>query len=78
MPDLGHLMWGVTVASLVGTVANIYKRRWCFAVWFFTNCLWTVYDLSIQAWAQAALMAVYTALAVHGWFHWGRKPGGSE
>ena len=27
--------WAVTAASIVGTVANIYKKRWCFIVWLF-------------------------------------------
>ncbi len=63
-------MWVVTVASLVGTVANIYKRRWGFAVWFVTNLAWTGYDAWLGAWPQAALMAVYAGLAVWGWAKW--------
>ncbi len=64
------LFWLVTAASLVGTVANIYKRRWCFAVWLVTNLAWTGYDLYLSAYPQAALMAVYAALSVWGWFSW--------
>jgi nicotinamide riboside transporter PnuC len=66
-------MWAVTAASIVGTVANIYGKRWCFAVWMVTNSLWTVYDMYKCAYPQAALMAVYTALAVWGWCKWQRK-----
>lgn len=29
--------WLVTTASIVGAVANIYKRRWGFAVWLCAN-----------------------------------------
>lgn len=65
-------MWVVTVTSIVGTVANIYKRRWCFGVWLVTNSLWTAYDVWLGAWAQAALMAVYTGLAVWGLIQWRR------
>lgn len=61
------------VASLVGTVANIHHRRWCFAVWGVSNAAWCLYDLHKTAYPQAALMAVYFGLAVWGWFAWGRK-----
>jgi nicotinamide riboside transporter PnuC len=66
------MMWFVTVASLIGTIANIYKRRWCFIIWFFTNVSWTIYDIYIHAYAQATLMGIYAALAVHGWIKWGK------
>jgi hypothetical protein len=68
--NAGVLMWVVTAASLVGTVANIYQRRWCFWVWLVTNALWAVYDCWLGAWAQAALMATYTVLAVWGLARW--------
>ena len=71
---IGNLMWAVTLASLGGTIANIYKRRWCFWVWLFTNALWTAYDLWLGAWAQAALMGTYTVLAVWGLIRWKRLP----
>jgi hypothetical protein len=56
-----HLMWLVTAASIVGTVANVYRRRWCFAVWLVTNVLWCVYDVAIGAYPQAALMAGFSS-----------------
>ena len=69
-------MWIVTVASLIGTVANIYKRRWCFYVWGATNALWATYDFWIGAAAQGTLMCVYFALSIWGLYHWraGTKP----
>jgi nicotinamide riboside transporter PnuC len=67
---LNHLTWLVTLAALVGTVANIKRKRWCFAVWMVTNALWCAYDWHIGACAQAALFAIYTGLAVWGWFAW--------
>jgi nicotinamide riboside transporter PnuC len=68
--------WAITVASIIGTVANIYKRRWCFWVWLCTNSTWSVYDFSIQQYAQSALFAVYTGLAVWGLICWKRETGG--
>lgn len=67
---IGSLMWGVTIASIIGTVANIYKLPWCFVVWLVTNSLWTAYDLYIGATAQAALGAVYVGLAAWGIHQW--------
>jgi len=70
---VGHLMWGVTVTSLIGTIANIYKCRWCFIVWFATNALWTIYDFHIGAYAQGTLMFIYWILSIWGWIQWGKK-----
>jgi len=37
-------MYLITLLSLIGVVANIYKKRWCFYIWAFTNFTWAVYD----------------------------------
>ncbi len=66
-------MWPVVAASLLGTVANIYRRRWCFVLWAATNVTWTVYDIYKTAYPQAVLMAVYFCLAIWGWFSWRAK-----
>lgn len=63
-------MWCVAMVSLVGTVANVYRRRWCFVLWACSNVAWVVYDIQKHAHPQAALMAVYAALAVWGWRQW--------
>jgi len=64
------MMWLVTLASLVATVANIRKIRWGFAVWAIADAAWLVYDFYIGAYEQAALFAVYTGLAIWGWLAW--------
>jgi hypothetical protein len=66
-----HLLWGVSAASLIGTVGNIYLARWCFAVWFITNLIWVAVDYRKKIYPQAALHLVYAGLAVMGWFKWG-------
>lgn len=63
-------MWMVTAASIIGTVANIYKKSWCFILWFFTNSIWCIYDYVIGAYAQSALFLVYVGLAVWGIYEW--------
>jgi len=65
--------WAVTVASIIGTIANIYKKRWCFIIWLFTNAIWCVYDLTLGAYAQSALFFLYFWLAVWGLAQWRRS-----
>jgi len=64
------MTWVLAALSLVGVVLNIRKQRACFALWLATNATWAVVDLHAGLPAQAALMAVYAALAVWGWFAW--------
>lgn len=67
------MVWLVTGAALVGTVANIRHKRWGFAVWLATNGLLALHNASIGEYAQATLFAVYTGLAVWGWLAWGKS-----
>ena len=64
------LSWIVAGLSLTGTWLNIKKRRVCFVIWAFTNGFWVIYDLTIGAYAQAALFAVYFGLAIYGLREW--------
>jgi len=64
------LMWLVTVAAVIGTIANVRRRRWCFAVWIFTNAAWAWYDIYKIAYPQAALQAIYLCLSVWGLCSW--------
>ncbi len=62
--------WGLAAASLVGVVANIKHKRWCFGVWAVTNAAWTGVDIYHEVWAQAALQAIYFGLAIWGLIAW--------
>lgn len=62
--------WLITIASITGTVANIYKKRWCFIIWLFTNSLWMIVDFYQGLYAQSFLFAVYVALAIWGLIQW--------
>lgn len=66
-------VWVITVGSIVGVVLNIRKRRAGFAVWMVTNAGWVVYDVSIGAYEQALVFAVYFGCAVWGWVSWGAE-----
>jgi len=63
-------MWLVTTASLVGTIANIYKKQWCFIVWLCTNILWAAYNAQCNKWPAATLFSIYACLAVWGLYKW--------
>lgn len=64
--------YAITLASIIGTVANIYKKRWCFIIWLFTNSLWCAVDIVAGLYSQAILFAVYVGLAVWGIVKWRR------
>jgi nicotinamide riboside transporter PnuC len=68
----------ITIASIIGTVANIYKKRWCFVIWLFTNGFWCIYDLTIGAYSQAILFAIYFGLAIHGLIKWRKDSAGDR
>lgn len=72
MQKIEVCMWLVTLFSIIGTIANIHHKRYCFAIWLICNVLWAAYDIHKQAYPQAVLMAIYAVLAVWGWIRWGK------
>lgn len=70
MKNLEYFMWVVAVASLIATVANIYKKKWCWHVWVLSNVAWAGYDFYIGAYAQGCLMGTYGVLAIWGLLKW--------
>ncbi len=66
-------LWILAATSLTGTVLNIHKNRLCFALWSMTNMSWTLHNFLIKEYAQTALYAVYTGLAVWGMIKWRRE-----
>jgi len=69
--------WGVAFFSIVGTIANIKKQRWCFLVWLGTNGAWLIYSLVTQQYSRAVLDLIYLGLAVYGLVEWGRNRKGA-
>lgn len=68
------LMWGVALMSVTGTIANIYRRMWCFYLWAVGNLCWVAYDIRLGAYPQAALMFIYFLLSLWGIYEWNKKP----
>jgi nicotinamide riboside transporter PnuC len=71
---IDYVTWSLAAVSLIATYLNTKKRTECFFIWAFTNSAWTLYDFSINAYAQAALMLAYVVLAFYGIYEW-RKGG---
>ena len=67
--------WGVAIFSLIGTVANIKKKRWCFVIWLFTNGAWCAYSIITGQYSRALLDFVYLGFAVYGLIEWSRDKG---
>ena len=63
----------LTVASLIGVVLNIKKRRECFYIWAVTNAAWTFVDYHQGVPAQAVLFFVYFLLSVWGIWAWRKE-----
>lgn len=60
----------LALAAIVGVVLNIKRRSECFYIWSVTNFGWVVIDYQAELYAQSALFAVYTALALWGIYEW--------
>jgi len=71
--EMEFFTWQLTVVSIVGVVANIYHKRWCFYLWMYTNFAWAMVDLYYGIYAQSILFGVYFGLAVVGAIKWGKE-----
>lgn len=67
------IAWIMSAIALAGTILNAEKSRAGFWFWLVSNLFWAVYDFRVGAYAQSALFAVYTLLAVRGLIVWRQK-----
>ena len=63
----------VTAASIIGTVANSFQKRWCFYIWLCTNAFWCIYNAASGSYAQSMLYAFNFAMAILGLVKWKRN-----
>ena len=70
---MNYIAYIVTVASIVGTVANSFQKRWRFQMWGCTNTFWCVFNILSGNYAQAILYAFNFAMAVIGLVKWRQK-----
>ena len=66
--------WALTAVSLIGTVLNVKKIKYCFYIWTVANILWLAYDIYTGLYSRAVLDAVHLCFAVWGIIAWGKKP----
>ena len=62
--------WVITAFSLIGTVANVHKRRWSFGIWAITNSAWAIIDWHAGLYAQSVLFQCYLGLSLWGLWKW--------
>lgn len=67
--------WIITAVALAGVVLNNRRRRACFIVWMFSNVGSSLLHAQAGMTALTVRDLSFLALAVHGWFAWGRKEG---
>lgn len=67
---MDKLTWGLAGVSLIGVMANIHKKRYCFYIWSFTNTGWMLTFAYLGVWAHAALSGVYLATSLYGLAKW--------
>lgn len=70
----------ITAASIVGTCANSFQKKWCFYVWMVTNTFWCVYNFIAGQHAQAILYVFNFVMCVVGLRKWkkGEKESGAK
>jgi nicotinamide mononucleotide transporter len=67
------MTWIITFFSIIGVILNIYKNKYCFIIWAFTNLAWCIIDFYKGIYAQSVLFGVYFILALWGIYKWNEK-----
>ena len=62
-----------SVLAVVGVLANNRRLRWCFILWMVSNAMSMAIHADAGILSLAARDAVFLALAVEGWFKWGKR-----
>lgn len=73
LETINNLMWLVVIASLCGNICVIKKKVLGFYLWSITNLLWAIYNIYINAIAQAVLMLVCLIFCIYGIIEWKKK-----
>lgn len=70
MKLLTYIAYLITALSIIGTVANSFKKRWCFYIWLITNLFWVAFNLMNGVYPQALLYVFNTVMAIVGLVKW--------
>lgn len=64
------LLWSSVVLGVLGAIANIYKKWWCFILWTLSNLILIEHNYHREELSQAALFVVYQVLCIIGLITW--------
>jgi nicotinamide riboside transporter PnuC len=67
---INYIGWLVAVASIIGNILVIKKRRSGFMVWIISNIVWVAIDCHKEIYSQAVLFTIFTIIAAYGWIKW--------
>lgn len=67
---MNNIAYIVTFASIIGTIANSFQKRWCFVIWLCTNAFWCIYNIINKQYAQALLYFFNFIMAIIGLVRW--------
>lgn len=70
---LSALEWSAVVLNIGFTLAVAYGRRWGWALGFVAGAIGVGLYALKQTWAMSLLNGYYVAMAVYGWWSWGRQ-----
>lgn len=70
---MNNIAYIVTLASIIGTVANSFQKRWCFYIWLCTNAFWCIYNIINKQYAQALLYLFNFIMAIIGLVKWNKN-----
>lgn len=73
MKYIEYITYIVTAASIAGTIANSFKKWWCFVIWACTNSFWFTYNTIHGHRAQALLYLFNFIMAIVGIWQWKKK-----
>jgi nicotinamide riboside transporter PnuC len=66
------MIWIMSVASLLATVAMVYKKWWSFLILLITDFYWIVVDYQTNLYGQSFMFVVYAFIAIWGLVKWHR------
>lgn len=67
---MNYIAFLFTVASIAGTLANSFQKKWCFYIWLCTNSFWCIYNTINAQYAQALLYVFNFAMCIVGLIKW--------
>ena len=64
--------WIIVLIATGGTVLNIRKNRWGFALWNISNTYWVIYNCSHQEYAEATIFLTGIIFSTLGFIKWSK------